>query len=270
MKRYRKSVLVSCIIAGLLCGCTQSNKSTEEENALLPVLKIGIDSNYEPYSYVDENGNYAGLDIELAKEACSRMGREPVFDAIKWDNTDACLEDGSIDCIWSCFSMNGREDLYDWAGPYMYSRQVVAVGVDSEIQSLKDLTGKRVAVMSSTKPESIFLEPDNDEIPDVKEVYCLENMNLVFSALQSGYVDATAGHEIVMRQYMSTTPGSYRLLEEDLLSAEVGVAFEKGKDTDVREKLQQIIEEMREDGTLGKILEKYGVGAEENDGGSAQ
>jgi polar amino acid transport system substrate-binding protein len=254
-------------LAVLLCGCSARKTQESRLTKQLPKLKIGIDDNYEPYSYVDENGDYAGLDIELAREACSRIGLEPVFVAVKWDSKNECLADGTIDCIWSCFSMNGREDDYNWVGPYMYSRQVAAVPGDSEIKQLKDLTGRRVAVMSSTKPESIFLEPDSERIPDVKDVYCLNNMDLVFSALQAGYVDAAAGHEIVMRQFMNTMPGNYRLLDEDLLSVGVGVAFEKGDSSGLDAQLDHTLEEMTADGTLEQILSFYEVSAENAYGG---
>jgi polar amino acid transport system substrate-binding protein len=253
--------------AGLMCGCSRDTDNLGESSAQLPELNIGIDANYEPYSYIDENGTYAGLDIELAKEACARMGRKPVFDAIKWDNKDTYLKEGRIDCIWSCFSMNGREDDYDWVGPYMYSRQMVVVPDDSPIETLLDLTDCSVAVISSTKPESIFLDRDSESVPVVKDVYCMENMDLVFAALRSDYVDAAAGHETVLRQYMETTSGSYRLLEEALLSVEVGIAFEKDCNTDVAEELNQTLQEMKDDGTLERILENYGVSAEIPDGG---
>jgi polar amino acid transport system substrate-binding protein len=270
MRRYLGTFLTFCVAAGLLCGCVRDTDNSGESSAQLPELNIGIDANYEPYSYVDENGTYAGLDIELATEACARMGWKPVFNAIKWDNKDTYLEEGRIDCIWSCFSMNGREEDYDWVGPYMYSRQMVVVQDDSPIETISDLTDRTVAVISSTKPESIFLDQDGEHVPVVKDVYCMDNMDLVFAALRSGYADAAAGHETVLRQYMETASGSYRLLEEALLSVEVGIAFENGQNSDVAKELEQTLQEMKDDGTLERILEDYGVSTELPDGGELQ
>jgi polar amino acid transport system substrate-binding protein len=152
----------------------------------------------------------------------------------------------------------------------MYSRQMVVVPDDSPIETLSDLTGRTVAVISSTKPESIFLDRDNADIPEVKNVYCMENMDLVFAALRSDYVDAAAGHETVLRQYMETTSGSYRLLEEPLLSVKVGIAFKNGQNSAVAEELDQTLQEMKDDGTLERILENYGVSADLPDGGELQ
>jgi polar amino acid transport system substrate-binding protein len=165
--------------------------------------------------------------------------------------------------------MNGREADYTWVGPYMYSRQMVAVTSDSQIEKISDLNGKKVSVMSSTKPETIFLERESDEIPEVQELYSMENMNYVFAALQYGYVDAAAGHEIMMRQYMESTAGEYRLLDEELQAVEVGVAFDKDNPSDAAEELDQALSAMKEDGSLEKILEEYGIDMDSADGGEA-
>jgi polar amino acid transport system substrate-binding protein len=262
--------LALSLLLALLTGCASGGATTSDGSENLPELKIGIDSSYEPYTYVDEHGNYAGLDIDLATEACARMGRKAVFVPVKWEEKNDDLEDGSIDVIWSCFSMNGREEDYDWVGPYMNSRQVVAVRSDSDIEALSDLAGLRVGVMSTTKPESIFLERTNEDVPELKAVYCLDDMDLVVAALENGYVNAVAGHETVVRQYMAQSPGSYRLLDEELLSADVGVAFEKGRNTDIQAALTQALDEMRADGTLQSTLAQYGISMTEVSGGVAQ
>jgi ABC-type amino acid transport substrate-binding protein len=113
--------------------------------------------------------------------------------------------------------------------------------------------------MSSTKPESILLEKSTDVVPDVANVYCMGNMDLVFSALESEYVDAAAGHETVMRQYMDTMPDNYRLLDNALQSVKVGVAFYKESTDEVIGDLKDTLEEMKADGTLQSILESYEI-----------
>ena len=127
--------LAMLFMAGL-CACSAQPHSVAETAP--QTIVVGIDV-FDPYSYLDRNGQFAGIDVELATEAFSRLGYTPEFRTISWPDKDNLLSDGTIDCIWSCFSMNGRETKYQWAGPYMYSRQVVAVRADSDIQSLSDL-----------------------------------------------------------------------------------------------------------------------------------
>ena len=119
-------------LAFILSGC--SDKSTVSSDAL-PVIIIGSDE-YEPYNFSDKNGNPAGIDVEIASEAFLRMGYKAQFKNIVWDEKDEMLTDGNVDCLWGCFSMNGREDKYRWVGPYMNSRQAVAVCPTSEEKEL--------------------------------------------------------------------------------------------------------------------------------------
>ena len=173
------------LCGALLCGCGQRETETEE----LPVLVIGSD-NYEPYFYLDENGAYAGIDVEIATAACERLGWTASFQKINWQEKDALLERGDVDCLWGSFSMNGREDRYRWAGPYMYSRQVVIVQADSDIRTLADLNDKRISVQISTKPEELFLKHQVPGVEQVDSVYCFADTVDVFAALDKSYVDA--------------------------------------------------------------------------------
>ena len=150
MTQRRKTMgallLIAAALALILAGCAAQDPQPRQED--MPELKIGL-SRYEPYAYIGEDGAYTGADVDLAREACRRMGYAPVFVEIDWEQRDAALADGTVDCIWNCYSMTGREDLYLWAGPYLQSRQMVMVLESSEIQTLSDLTGRRVAVMSA-------------------------------------------------------------------------------------------------------------------------
>ena len=130
---------------------------------------------------------------------------------------------------------------------------------DSDIYKLDDLAGKNVAVQSSTQPERIFLEQGYETIPKVKNVYSFVEMNELFAALRKGYVDACAGHEIVMREYLRQSGQKYRILDEEIIDSKLGVAFSKNKDTQKAEQLRQAMAEMLEDGTVQCILEKYGM-----------
>ena len=124
---YRKRIcIMAVLLAGslMLGGCgVKKEKAADNE---LPEIVIGMDY-FEPYSYQVSNGEYKGIDVELAKEAFQRLGYQPKFENIVWEDKDELLADGTIDCLWSSYSMNGREDKYQWAGPYLYSRQMVAV-----------------------------------------------------------------------------------------------------------------------------------------------
>lgn len=248
------ALLVLCAL--VLCGCGQ-----QEQDEPLPKLVIGSD-NYEPYFYLDEDGAFAGIDVEIATEACRRMGYEPEFQKIQWQNKDVLLVQGVVDCLWGSFSMDGRENRYQWAGPYMYSRQVVVVRDDSGIYELSDLNGMRIAVQNSSKPEELFLNHQVDGVERVQSVYSFASMDEVFAALNKGYVEAGAGHETAYRSFMSNHADTYRVLEQELLRVGLGVAFSNEDGRDLAEQLDAVLAEMKEDGTVADILTGYGLDAE--------
>ncbi len=242
------------VSAALVSGCSGREEGSAPE---LPEIIVGSDE-YAPFNYVGSDGQPEGIDVELAREAFSRMGYSVVFQNIVWDEKDNYLADGSVDCLWGCFSMNGREDDYAWAGPYMKSRQVVAVRADSDIRSFSDLEGRRVAVLSSTQPEKLLLERISGDLPHVAEVYCFEEMDMVFAALRKKYVHAMAGHESALRELIGGAANEYRILDESMMEASLGVAFSKDNGILAGE-LEQTLIDMKQEGFTASVLEKYGM-----------
>lgn len=254
----RRAFLNGCTLlaASAAFGGLTACGGTDAKNRDLPQILIGSDT-YPPYIYLNNDGTPAGIDVEIATEAFRRMGYAARFEVIDWEQKTALVESGAIDCIWGCFSMQGRETLYRWAGPYMVSRQVVAVNADSSIQSLSDLAGKTVMVQSTSKPEGIFLSGSDPRIPQTVEVFSIEDRNVQYAMLACGYVDAIAAHETAILQYMKDNYAEFRILEEPLLVTGLGVAFAKNDSRGLDHQLNDTFAQMREDGTLERIVGKY-------------
>ena len=254
----RRAFLNGCTLlaASTALGGLTACGGTDAKNSDLPQILIGSDT-YPPYIYLNNDGTPAGIDVEIATEAFRRMGYAARFEVIDWEQKTALVESGAIDCIWGCFSMQGRETLYRWAGPYMVSRQVVAVNTDSSIQSLSDLAGKTVMVQSTSKPEGIFLSGSDPRIPQTVEVFSIEDRSVQYAMLACGYVDAIAAHETAILQYMKDNNAVFRILEEPVLVTGLGVAFAKNDSRGLDHQLNDTFAQMREDGTLERIVGKY-------------
>ena len=256
MKKTRifTAVLTFFVLMAVLAGCGKTDKVSDTTKK--PVIKIGSD-NYPPYNFLNEDGIPTGIDVELATEAFGRMGYDVEIVNIDWEKKQELVENGDIDCIMGCFSMKGRLDDYKWAGPYMVSNQVVAVNENSDIYTLSDLEGKTLAVQSTTKPEGIFLKRTDSRIPKLGNLISLEHRELIYTFLGKGYADAIGAHEESVIQYMKDYDAKFRILDEPLMTVGIGVAFSKNETRDLPEKLEQTLDEMREDGTSEKIIGKY-------------
>lgn len=246
--------LAICLIFG---GCGGKSNGKNESDSK-PRLIIASDE-YEPFSYIGENGDYTGIDVELAREACKRIGYTPVFEQIDWSCKDEILSSGKVDCIWGCFSMTGREENYLWAGPYLYSRQVAMVKKDSKINHLSELSGKKISAQIGSKPEAVFLDESNPKNPKVKDVLTFSTMDEVLTAMSKNYVDAAAGHEASLMIFNKTSNNEYRILPESILTVQLGVAFDKNADSKVAQLLTNALNEMKNDGTTERIVKKYGL-----------
>ena len=222
----------------------------------LPHITIGSDT-YPPFVYLDNNGDPTGIDVEIAVEAFRRMGYQAVFTTIDWEQKRTLVDNGEIDCIWGCFSMDGREQDYQWAGPYMVSRQIIAVNAKSDIYAMDDLNGKTIAVQSTGKPEEIFLQSGQADIPQFEDIISLEDRSVQYAALDCGYVDAIAAHETAILQYMTDYGADFRILDEPLLITGIGAAFSVDDDRGLAQELMDTFAQMRQDGTMQEIVGRY-------------
>ena len=150
-----------------------------------------------------------------------------------------------------------RQDEYTWAGPYLHSRQVVAVRTSSDIYTLADLADKTLVVQSTTKPEKLFLDAAANGLPQLRAVYSLQDRDLIYTTLIKGYADALAAHESAIRQFMKDYSVEYRILAEPLMQADLGVAFAKDRADDLPQRLTETFREMLADGTTREIVSRY-------------
>ena len=252
-------LLVVCLCVGTAlaagCGSLKAEYSAGKAEDSLPVITVGCDT-YPPFSYVDVDGNLTGIDVELAREAFGRIGYHPEFVIINWEEKKELLHEGKIQCIWSSFTMDGREEEYHWAGPYMESHQVIAVNEGSDIHTLQDLKGKTIAVQSTTKPEDILRSHD-ERIPELRRVISVQKRDLIFILLSKGYVDALAAHDTAVEEFEKECGLKFRILDEPLQTVGLGAAFDIDDQSGLNEKVSCALEEMRKDGTTRRILEKY-------------
>ena len=235
-------------------GGDNSNQVANDDNTFI----VGFDAEFPPYGYKDDSGNYVGFDLDLAQEVCNRNNWTLVKQPIDWDAKDAEIDSGSIDCIWNGFTINGREDDYTWSDAYIDNKQVVVVKSDSGINSLADLKGKIVETQKDSSALAA-LQEDNKTLADTfAQLTEVADYNTAFMDLESGACDAVAIDIGVAQYQVSSKDNSddFNILDEIISSEQYGIGFKKGN-TDLRDQVQQTLDEMFKDGTVAKIAEKY-------------
>lgn len=239
---------------------TDTSSSSDESDRTQ--LIVGFDAEYPPYGYMDDNGDYVGFDLDLAKEVCDRNGWELVKQPIDWDSKDMELNSGSIDCIWNGFTYTGREDAYTWSEPYVDNSIVVVVPTDSDIKSLDDLAGKVVVTQADSSALTALTDDSEDNAKNLElaasfaDLQQVSDYNSAFMNLESGSVDAIAV-DIGVAQYQVGSRGDeFKILDEPISTEQYAIGFKLGN-TSLRDKVQDTLNEMVDDGTFDKIVANY-------------
>ena len=219
---------------------------------------VGFDAEYPPYGYLDMATNdYTGFDLELAQELCNRRGWTLVKKPINWDNKDAEIDSGSIDCIWNGMTYTGREALYTWSDPYVNNSIVMCVLADSDIQTLADLAGKVVITQTESSAQTAL---EGEELAALRATFAdlqlNPSYNTCFQDMQAGAVDAIAVDIGVAQYQMKNNPDKFRILDEEVSKEQYAIAFKLGNE-ELRNQVQETYDEMLADGTVMEIAQHY-------------
>lgn len=246
--------MISSVSAGWLDFLSDDSSAENNETNFV----VGYFAEFAPFEYTDDNGEVTGFDMDLAQEVCDRnnwtLVKQQIIDG---DTKEAELDSGGIDCIWSGFTINGREDDYAWSEPYYNNSQVFVVKKNSGISSFEDLEGKSIDVqMGSSALDSLKSNKTlKDKFENINEI---KEYDTAFMDLESGTCDAVLGDREVMRYKINTKfdPNDYKILEPALCFEQYGIGFSKNN-TELRDQVQETLNEMYEDGTVYKIAQKY-------------
>ncbi|WP_302963578.1 transporter substrate-binding domain-containing protein [uncultured Adlercreutzia sp.] len=273
MKKMTKFAAVAAALAlgaALLAGCSGASDAPATDGgsdaaatpaADAPTLIVGLDNAYPPYGFIGPDGNLTGFDIDLATEVAARNGWNLELEAIDWDAKDVLLGQGTINCIWNGFTMEGRENDYAFSDPYMLNEQVVVVRADSGIKSLEDLAGKNV--MTQVDSAALDVLQDEEGQKALADTFAggaaqtIGDYNNAFMQLESGAVDAVACDLSIADYQMAAKPDMFVKLEP-LSTEHYAVGFAKDGDAAMIDAVNKTLKEMYDDGTIEKLCEKWG------------
>ena len=261
LNKLKKAALVGSGLL-VLAGCSSESAddaSVNSEAVGAETLVVGLDDTFAPMGFRDENNEIVGFDVDLAKAVGERIGAEIVFQSIDWAMKETELDSSNIDMIWNGYAITPeRAEKVLLSEPYIVDAQSIIVLKDSAIATKADLEGKLVSTQQSSSSVDKIMEDESGIFGKLGgDLVLYPSNNNAFSDLESGRVDAIVVGEVYGRYYMKQSGKDiYRVLEDNFGEDEMAVAFKKNN-TELQERVDAALADMKEDGTFDEIYDKW-------------
>ena len=255
--------MIFTMVALTACGGGGDSSSDSGDSAAEETFtfKHGYDKEFPPYSYIGDDGETTGFDVELAQAVCELNGWNYEGVAINWDAKDAELESGSIDCIWSGFTKSpDREPKFAWSDPYSVNTIKMMVLEDSDIKSTADLAGKKVGVQGSTSAQEMLETPNAEGgAEDLMNTFAsfekYDTYTVAVNDLKAGAIDAIA-IDVTTGDYQMTKVEGLAYLDGDVCQEVYAIGF-RTDDTELRDQVNAALKTLAENGKMDEIGKKY-------------
>ena len=246
-----------------LTGCSSkdtasSTASSATLNKLDSIQKSGklvvaLEGAWQPWSYHDSSDTLVGYDVEVSRAIAEKLGVEPEYVESDWDSLFAGLDAGRYDMVCNGVEVTEeRAKTYAFTAPYGYIHTALAVRKDNEdIHSFEDLKGKTTA----NSLASTYMELAESYGATVQGIDTLEE---TIQLLTAGRIDATLNADVSFYDYLNVHPeADFKLVAQTAEASHVAIPVLKSEDTAYLDALNTAIEELRADGTLKTLSEKY-------------
>ena len=240
-------------------GAASSAASTGAADQLAAIqtngkLVVALEGAWQPWSYHDESDTLVGYDVEVSRAIAEKLGVEPEYVESDWDSLFAGLDAGRFDIVCNGVEVTDeRAKTYDFTTPYGYIHTALAVRKDNEdIKSFEDLKGKTTA----NSLASTYMELAESYGATVQGIDTLEE---TIQLLTAGRIDATLNADVSFYDYLNVHPDAdFKLVAQTEDASHVAIPVRKSDDSaSLLEAINTAIEELRADGTLKALGEKY-------------
>ena len=256
MKSKILIVLIAVVVIIAVIGVIIFSVQGEENNENTFVL--GMDDSFPPMGFRNENNELVGFDVDLAREVCNKLGMELKVQTISWAAKEQELDSGNIDCIWNGFGYTEeRNEAMTLSEPYIKDASIFFVRSDSEYTSQEDLKGKKIGVQSGSVQERRL---NDDEFgQEIDEIIGYTDYLTALMDLETGNVDAVYMTRITGNYVMNSQNKDFRTFDAEGIGEEskgMVIAFKKGN-TELKDKVENAIAELKAEGKVDEIAEKW-------------
>jgi len=255
MKKIMSIILTVTMAGALLVGCGQKQEKLNSLQAVQKAgkLTVGLDDSYPPMEFRDSKNDLVGFDIDLGNEIGKKLGVKTEYTATDFNGILLALTSSKFNIILSGMSITDkRKESIDFSDTYVMGGQVVAIKQgDTSIKSLEDLKGKVVACQLGSTGDSAATA-----MKGLKEVKKYDKITEAFQELSAKRVDAVIMDAQVGGYYVAKKPGEYEVLKDVISEEPMGIGFKK-EDKELRVAIQKALDELKTDGTLSKLSQKW-------------
>lgn len=249
----RKMVSVALAMLFMVAGLSMARAQSINDLIAKGVLKIGVNSAAPPFSFVDSSGKVIGYDVDVGKVLAKYLGVKAEFTAYATAARIPALQSGKVDIVVATLTPTpARARVVMFTMPYVtFTTNVVAAG-NADIHSFKDLAGKTVSVARGTPQEVALVAA----APKSTKIARFDNDAVAFQALASGQAEATVVPGTIFQEYKKAHPDTKLALKFLVARQFMSIAVRKDA-FELRQWLNTVVSDMRTDGQLDKISEKW-------------
>ena len=212
---------------------------------------MGTNATFPPYEFVDDNGEVAGIDAEIAKAIADKLGMTLEIKDMEFDSLIPAVQGGSIDIVLAGMTVNEeRKESVNFTDSYATGTQVIIVKEDSAIASVDDLEGKTIGVQSGTTGDAYCTDDYGQD--HVKQ---FSSGALAVAALVNGQVDCVVIDNEPAKNFVAANTG-LKILGTEYVTENYAAAIAK-TNTDLLDKVNGASAELKADGTIDGIIAKY-------------
>ncbi len=216
------------------------------------VLKVGTEGTYKPFTYHDDNNELTGYDVEVAKAIGEKLGVEVEFSEITWEGLLTSLDTGTVDLVLNQVGVTDeRKEKYDFSTPYLYSYiALITTDDNADINSWEEARGKKTSLNVSSNYALIAEDYD-------MEITASDTFSKDIELLLAGRTDCVINNTIAFNDFVTQKPDTpIRIAAVQETPDTVAIPIPKGNE-DLVEAVNQAIDELRADGTLTELSEKF-------------
>lgn len=254
MKRMLSVLLAVLMLASLMTITVSADQDLLAKIQERGTIIIGLEGDWAPWSFVDENDQLMGFDVEVARAIAAKLGVEAEIIPGEWDGLFAGMDAGRYDIVVNGVEVTPeRTEKYDFADPYAYIRTALIVRGDNEtIKTFEDLKGKKTA--NSIASTYMNLAEDYGAT-----CYGVDTLDETLTMVLQGRVDATLNAIVSYTDYMAQHPdANLKVVATTEDASNVAIPMRKGAETaSLLEAINKAIAELHEEGVISELSVKY-------------